>query len=207
MSYTLDFYFYKGANRATEPVEVRTESDLKRTLAAILEEPQPHPTQIAARELPRFGPAKIPDRMFKLDLSPAGEYVALHYFGPKDVQRAVRLVKHWVREDLPEQARPTRLQIELMVMRNVGRTHEIDVDTNSPQTGGLDVALERRAWVTYSEDIAPGDVPTLYVDTANETEFPRNAIIPAALARAALLEFAQTGVRPESVQWQPFETY
>ncbi|KOV87565.1 hypothetical protein ADL03_06610 [Nocardia sp. NRRL S-836] len=61
--------------------------------------------------------------------------------------------------------------------------------------------------MTCSENVAPADVPTLYVDAANDTEFPRNAIIPVELARAALLEFAQTGVRPESVQWQPFETY
>lgn len=48
-------------------------------------------------------------------------------------------------------------------------------------------------------------VPALYIDKANQTELPRNAIIPMDRARRALLEFAETGVRPESVRWQPCE--
>lgn len=61
--------------------------------------------------------------------------------------------------------------------------------------------------MTSSQEDVPDDVPTLYVDSANEAEFPCNAIIPKDLEFAALLEFAETGVRPESVQWQPFDTY
>lgn len=45
---------------------------------------QPHPTQIAAQELPTFGILDLPDRMFKLDLDPESTIGALHYFGPDE---------------------------------------------------------------------------------------------------------------------------
>ncbi|MDX8055908.1 Imm1 family immunity protein [Lentzea sp. BCCO 10_0798] len=80
MSYTLDIWYYHGENRADEPEAVRTASELDRVLAYLVDHAQPHPTQIAARELPRFGVLEIPDRMFKLDVDKG--FAALHYVGP-----------------------------------------------------------------------------------------------------------------------------
>lgn len=80
MSYTLDVWYYHGGNRADEPEAVRTTSELDRVLTYVVDHPQPHPTQIAARELPRFGVLEIPDRMFKLDVDRG--FGALHYVGP-----------------------------------------------------------------------------------------------------------------------------
>lgn len=80
MSYTLDIWYYHGENRADEPECVRTASELDRVLAYLVDHAQPHPTQIAARELPRFGVLEIPDRMFKLDVDKG--FAALHYVGP-----------------------------------------------------------------------------------------------------------------------------
>ncbi|MFJ8965866.1 Imm1 family immunity protein [Lentzea sp. NPDC102401] len=111
-----------------------------------------------------------------------------------------------------------------MTIGSIGTHTETGPDGMSPQYRSLieewrrapaagtrprrpDLTLERRSWVTSSQEVVPDDVPTHYVDSANETEFPRNAIIPKDLAATALIEFAETGVRSESVQWQPFDTY
>ncbi|MET9225011.1 Imm1 family immunity protein [Lentzea sp. NPDC003310] len=80
MSYTLDFWYYHGDNRADEPEPVRTEAELDRVLTYLVDHAQPHPTQIAAQELPKFGLLEIPDRMFKLDVD--NGFGALHYVGP-----------------------------------------------------------------------------------------------------------------------------
>ncbi|MFD4642981.1 Imm1 family immunity protein [Lentzea sp. NPDC058436] len=83
MSLTLEFWYYAGMNRADEPVLARSESDLDRVLADLLQQGvQPHPTQIAAQELPTFGILDLPDRMFKMDLDPESTIGALHYYGP-----------------------------------------------------------------------------------------------------------------------------
>ncbi|WP_053734973.1 Imm1 family immunity protein [Nocardia sp. NRRL S-836] len=93
MSYTLEIWYYHGDNRADEPVTVSTAAELDGVLAHVANHPQPHPAQIAARELPRFGVLEIPDRMFKLDAHQA--FGALHYVGP-DPDSTTEDVGYWV---------------------------------------------------------------------------------------------------------------
>ncbi|ANZ36654.1 hypothetical protein BBK82_11835 [Lentzea guizhouensis] len=93
MSYTLDIWYYHGDNRADEPVAVTSVAELDDVLSYVMNHPQPHPTQIAARELPRFGVLEIPDRMFKLDARQG--FGALHYVGPAPDSTADE-VGYWV---------------------------------------------------------------------------------------------------------------
>jgi hypothetical protein len=83
VSFTLGFLYYAGNNRAGDPVLVKSESELERVLADILRQRvQPHPTQVVAMELPKWGTTNVPDRMFKMDLDPETSIGALHYVGP-----------------------------------------------------------------------------------------------------------------------------
>lgn len=85
MNLTLEFYYWRGTNRADKPVLARSESEIDQVLADIIQQRvQPHPTQISAQELPTFGPLEIPDRMFKMDLDPESSLGALHYSGPDE---------------------------------------------------------------------------------------------------------------------------
>lgn len=93
MSYTLEIWYYHGDNRADEPEAIRTAAELDQVLAYVVNNAQPHPTQIAARELPRFGVLEIPDRMFKLDAHQG--FGALHYVGPDPAGEADRF-GYWV---------------------------------------------------------------------------------------------------------------
>lgn len=83
MNLTLEFYYYRGTNRADKPVLARSETEIDQVLADIIQQGvQPHPTQICAPELPTFGILDLPDRMFKMDLDPDSSLGALHYSGP-----------------------------------------------------------------------------------------------------------------------------
>jgi hypothetical protein len=195
LKHTLDFYFYAPGNRANRPVAVRSESDLERTLKAVLNNRQPHPTQVTGRELPTFGPAEIPTRLFKIDTAYTGEHAALHYAGPADPRTAAGVVEAWMLGATTEDDQVFSEQIYDLVRANVASAAPSDMEPDDA------------AWVTRVVDDVPQDVPTLYIDKANETEFPRDAIIPMPLLRLALLEFQVTGLRPESVRWQPVDVY
>ncbi|MEU7475313.1 Imm1 family immunity protein [Lentzea sp. NPDC042327] len=105
MSYTLEFWYYHGDNRADEPVAVATAAELDEVLTHVANHPQPHPAQIAARELPKFGVLEIPDRMFKLDARHG--FGALHFVGP-DPESTTDEIGYWVtRGAEPPAAVPT----------------------------------------------------------------------------------------------------
>ncbi|GDY33642.1 Imm1 family immunity protein [Gandjariella thermophila] len=62
------------------------------------------------------------------------------------------------------------------------------------------------SWVTRADREIEA-APTLYLDKATRTEFPRNAVLPLDLVRQALQEFRETGERPSCVGWQEFEVW
>jgi hypothetical protein len=61
-------------------------------------------------------------------------------------------------------------------------------------------------WTTLAEEPLV-DAPRLYVDKANRTPFPPDAVLPLARIREALSEFADTGRRPTCVRWQVSEVF
>lgn len=58
-----------------------------------------------------------------------------------------------------------------------------------------------RSWHTLSSEPLT-DGPVLRFDTGSALTFPRDSVLRFAELRAALIEFARTGLRPECVQWQ-----
>lgn len=112
MSLTLEFWYYTETNLADEPVLVRSESELERVLADLaLQGAQPHPTQVIAQELPTFGPADLPDRMFKLDIAPGCGLGALHFVGP-DPDSDTGEVGSWASRAEDKVANPPVLYID-----------------------------------------------------------------------------------------------
>lgn len=60
---------------------------------------------------------------------------------------------------------------------------------------------ELRSWHTCNPD-PPGEAPVLRFDAGSPLAFPRDAVLPLPKLRTALIEFARSGLRPESVAWQ-----
>jgi len=97
------------------------------------------------------------------------------------------------------------------------RLFKLDVDRHSAGTGALhylgpdetvgDDAAEAGMWVTRTDTPIEQDGQPLFIDRANQTEFPRDAVLPMTRIRAALLEFTQTGKRPTCVDWQDIDVY
>jgi Immunity protein Imm1 len=50
------------------------------------------------------------------------------------------------------------------------------------------------------------DVDLIFNGTTGSV-FPRTAAIPVAAARKALIEWLETGKRPTSIQWRPYDSY
>lgn len=106
MSFTLEFWYYAKAGplQSGGPVSAKSTSEIEEVLSNLLKEgAQPHPTQVVAPELPRFGILDMPDRMFKMDLDHESTIGALHYFGPDEYDEPGRFWS-WAsvsNEDLP----------------------------------------------------------------------------------------------------------
>ncbi|MDR7303421.1 Imm1 family immunity protein [Haloactinomyces albus] len=60
---------------------------------------------------------------------------------------------------------------------------------------------ELLSWHTCNPRPRDG-APVLRFDAGSPLAFPRDAVLPLAEVRTALIEFTRTGLRPESVQWQ-----
>nr|WP_281243654.1 Imm1 family immunity protein [Actinopolyspora alba] len=50
---------------------------------------------------------------------------------------------------------------------------------------------------------ATEDTPPLLFDPEGDLWFPASASLPLDRAREAIAEYCRTGLRPESVRWQP----
>lgn len=60
---------------------------------------------------------------------------------------------------------------------------------------------ELRSWHTLNAQPLAG-VPTLRFDQGSALAFPQDSVLRWEILRPALIEFAEAGSRPESVQWQ-----
>jgi len=74
-----------------------------------------------------------------------------------------------------------------------GEVQSIQLKSSSPWDPGM--------WTTLAEDPV-ADAPPLFIDKANRTAFPPDAVLPVRRIREALAEFAETGRRPTCVRWQ-----
>ncbi|MBA8823647.1 hypothetical protein FHX42_000976 [Saccharopolyspora lacisalsi] len=60
---------------------------------------------------------------------------------------------------------------------------------------------ELSSWHTHNPEPAP-QAPVLRFDAGSALTFPRDSVVPLERLRPALLEFARTGLCPDSVPWQ-----
>lgn len=60
---------------------------------------------------------------------------------------------------------------------------------------------ELRSWHSHNPD-PPAEAPVLRFDAGSPLTFPKDAVLPLERVRAALAEFADTGLRPTTVEWQ-----
>lgn len=77
----------------------------------------------------------------------------------------------------------------------------------TPLTLGAVACLDQEGpWVSYRpwRMTAP---PLLYLDSTTDAEFPLDAVVSKREIRDSLVEFAETGERPQAVPWRPWGTF
>lgn len=99
----------------------------------------------------------------------------------------------------PAQLPDHGLKLDICHTRRLGALAYVGEVPDEPAGGG--------AFITLATEPVP-DPPTLYQDRAGDLVYPPNAVIPLDAVERAVIEFWERGgQRPESVAWQPVESW